>query len=75
MRSAEPIISGRADAVIGTRWGAHRELRGFKRKIHAMGNQALTALSNLMTGIRVTDMECCYKLMTVPVLARVRLEN
>src|SRR6185503_10020583 len=25
----EPIISGRADAVIGTRWGAHRELQGF----------------------------------------------
>ncbi len=68
----EPIIAGRAGAVLGTRWGDHRELQGMKRKIHALGNRLLTLASNLMTGYRVSDMECCYKLMSVDVVRRMR---
>ena len=68
----EPIVAGRAAAVLGTRWGDHRDIRGFKRRMHAVGNAALTRLSNIMTGLRVSDMECCYKLMTLDVLRRVR---
>jgi glycosyltransferase involved in cell wall biosynthesis len=68
----EPILAGRTRAVLGTRWGDHAELRGVHRRVHAFGNRALTWLSNAMTGLRVTDMECCYKVMTVGVLARLR---
>lgn len=68
----QPIIDGRADAVIGTRWGSHQQVRGLKRRIHALGNRVLTAISNLMTGYRVGDMECCYKLMPIRVLRRLR---
>jgi glycosyltransferase involved in cell wall biosynthesis len=68
----EPIVARRASAVLGTRWGGHRDIRGLKRRVHALGNAALTWLSNLMTGLRVSDMECCYKLMTLDVLRRVR---
>jgi glycosyltransferase involved in cell wall biosynthesis len=68
----EPIIAGRTRAVIGTRWGAHREPGGLIRTIHAWGNGVLTWLSNLMTGYRVSDMECCYKLLTLGVLRQVR---
>ena len=71
-RLMEPIVSGRADAVLGTRWGEHRVLTRLKHRVHAWGNAVLTRLSNLMTGFRVTDMECCYKLMPVSLLRRVR---
>jgi hypothetical protein len=67
-----PLLDGRADAVLGSRWGDHRELRGFKRRIHAWGNGALTALSNVMTGYRVRDMECCYKIVPLRVLRLLR---
>jgi dolichol-phosphate mannosyltransferase len=68
----QPIIDGRADAVVGTRWGTHRPLRGLKHKIHAWGNGVLTMLSNLMTGYRVSDMECCYKVLPLHLLRRLR---
>jgi glycosyltransferase involved in cell wall biosynthesis len=67
-----PIIAGDANAVVGTRWGDHVELVGVKRKVHAWGNRMLTRLSNAMTGYRVSDMECCYKVMTVATLRRLR---
>jgi len=67
-----PILDRSADAVIGTRWGAHREVKGMKRKIHAMGNKTLTILSNLMTGYRLNDMECCYKVFSVGLMRRLR---
>jgi len=66
-----PILAGDADAVLGTRWGRHQPLQGAKRRVHALGNRVLTAASNVMTGFRVRDMECCYKLMPVSLLARV----
>lgn len=67
-----PIITGSADAVIGTRWGTHRPSGSLKRRFHEWGNRLLTTLSNIMTGFSVTDMECCYKLMPVSLLRRVR---
>ncbi|MHC5112863.1 MAG: glycosyltransferase family 2 protein [Planctomycetota bacterium] len=66
-----PVLDGDATAVIGSRWDG-RAVTGVKRRVHAAANRLLTALSNLMTGYRVTDMECCYKLLTVDVLRRVR---
>lgn len=55
-----PIISGRADVVYGSRFkGAepHRVLYVF----HAFANKFLTFLSNLLTGLNLSDMETCYK--------------
>ncbi len=68
----EPIIRGEAQAVIGTRWDAHRPTRGLRQRIHRWGNGFLTACSNLMTGYRVRDMECCYKVVGVGLLRRLR---
>ncbi len=67
-----PLTEKRADVVVGTRWGDHRELKGLKRRIHAGGNGLLSATSNLMTGYRLHDMECCYKLFPVRVLRAMR---
>lgn len=64
-------LDGRT-AVFGNRWasGAHRS--GGYRRLHAAVNRALTLLSNALTGLRVRDMECCYKLVPVPLLRAIR---
>lgn len=66
-----PIARGEAEVVYGTRFGSHRAAGGWWSRIHRAGNALLTAFSNLMTGYRVSDMECCYKLMPVRILRRV----
>ncbi len=64
----QPIIEGWADVVFGTRWGDHRPLNSLMSRIHAAGNRGLTIFSNALTGLSVLDMECCYKLLTLPAL-------
>lgn len=71
-RLMEPIIAGESDAVVGTRWGAHHPIVGLRRRLHRWGNGILTACSNLVTGNRVNDMECCYKVFSVGLLGRLR---
>jgi len=68
----EPILAGRAQFVVGTRWGNHYRADGLKRRVHVLGNTLLTKASNVMTGYRVSDMECCYKLMTISLLRQLR---
>ncbi len=66
-------LRGPRSAVFGNRWAAGDvQRRGTYRRVHALGNATLTAASNAMTGLRLHDMECCYKLLPVPVLREVR---
>jgi len=58
-------------AVFGNRWAAAGARRGYRR-IHELANGLLTAASNAATGLGVNDVECCYKLLQVPVLRRMR---
>jgi glycosyltransferase involved in cell wall biosynthesis len=69
----EPIIDGRADVVYGSRFlgGPHR-VHNFH---HYVGNKALTTLSNLLTGLNLTDMETCYKAFRRDVLDGVTLKE
>ncbi len=57
----EPILSGKADAVYGSRFlgGPHRVLYFW----HSVGNRLLTLLSNMFTDLNLTDMETCYKMV------------
>ncbi|MHB1193339.1 MAG: glycosyltransferase family 2 protein [Longimicrobiales bacterium] len=57
----EPILSGKADAVYGSRFlgGPHRVLYFW----HSVGNRLLTLLSNMFTDVNLTDMETCYKMV------------
>jgi len=60
-RLLQPIISGQADVVYGSRFlgdYAHRVLYFW----HYLGNKFLTLLSNSFTNLNLTDMETCYKL-------------
>lgn len=61
-----PAARGEADVVLGNRWAVPP--KGLKRLAHRMLNGFLTLSSNLMTGLRVSDMECCLKLFTVPAM-------
>jgi glycosyltransferase involved in cell wall biosynthesis len=56
-----PILSGKADAVYGSRFlgGPHRVLFFW----HSVGNRLLTLLSNMFTDVNLTDMETCYKMV------------
>jgi len=66
------LLQGDVDAVVGTRWGEHRTVTGFARRLHAWGNRMLTRCSNSMTGLDLSDMECCYKLVPVRLLHGLR---
>jgi glycosyltransferase involved in cell wall biosynthesis len=61
-----PILSGKADAVYGSRFlgGPHRVLLFW----HSVGNSFLTLLSNMFTDMNLTDMETCYKMVRTELL-------
>ncbi len=66
VRLIEPIRQGEADAVYGSRF-----LEGNNRGLypsHYFGNRLLTMWSNLFTGLRLGDMETCYKMIRAPLL-------
>lgn len=66
-----PILDGRADAVIGSRFlgQTHRVLYYW----HRVANLAITQFSNMMTNLNLTDIECCFKAFSRPVLERVKI--
>ena len=73
-RLLRPIIEGKADAVFGSRFmgaEAHRVVYFW----HMVGNKFLTLLSNMFTGINLTDMETCYKIFRREVLQKIKIEE
>jgi len=70
----EPIISGRADCVYGSRFAGGQS----KRVLffwHSVGNKFLTLLSNMFTNLNLTDMETCYKAFKCELLKDIPLES
>jgi len=55
----KPIIEGRGDAVIGTRFlgQTHRVLYYW----HSIANRLITLTSNMMSNLNLTDIECGFK--------------
>ncbi|MBI1371692.1 MAG: glycosyltransferase [Phycisphaera sp.] len=73
-RLLEPILLGKADVVYGSRFiggAAHRVLYYW----HSLANGFLTMLSNMLTNLNLTDMECCYKVFRHEVLDRIELQE
>lgn len=73
-RLIEPIKSGKADVVFGSRFaggGAHRVLYFW----HRLGNSFLTMLSNMFTNLDLTDMETCYKLFRREIIQGIQIEE
>ena len=72
-RLLQPILDGRADVVFGTRFlgETHRVLYYW----HSLGNWLLTTLSNMLSNLNLTDMECCYKMFRREILAQITLRE
>jgi glycosyltransferase involved in cell wall biosynthesis len=70
----EPLLSGQADVVFGSRFLSgrpHRVLYFW----HSLGNRLLTLLSNMFTDLNLTDMETCYKAFRREVLDTITIEE
>lgn len=70
----EPILEGNADVVYGSRFAARKMRRVFNYH-HALGNKLLTHLSNLTTGLDLTDMETCYKAFRTDILRTIPIRS
>jgi len=72
-RLLAPIRDGRADVVLGSRFigDSHRVLYFW----HYVGNCLVTLLSNVMSGLNLTDMEAGYKVFRREVLDGLRLRS
>ncbi len=65
-RLIQPLIKGDADIVYGSRFiGEDQQDESW---IHRAGNAVLTGASNLFSGLKLTDMETCYKAFNREVL-------
>lgn len=69
----EPLLQGKADVVYGSRFKS-TSLQ-VHRTYHALVNRTLTLLSNLFSGIELTDMETCYKVFRADLLKSMRLQS
>jgi glycosyltransferase involved in cell wall biosynthesis len=69
----EPILDGRADVVYGSRFlGGPQRVHYFW---HYVANTMLTLMSNVLTNLKLTDMETCYKVFRREVLNGVKLKS
>jgi glycosyltransferase involved in cell wall biosynthesis len=70
----KPVVNGYADVVYGSRFiggNPHRILFYW----HTIGNKFLTALSNMLTNLNLTDMETCYKLFNTKLIQSLHLKE
>ncbi len=70
----EPIESGQADVVFGSRFVSNRPHR-VVYFWHRMGNHVLTLLSNMFTNLNLTDMETCYKMFRREIIQSIEIEE
>ena len=70
----EPIESGNADVVFGSRFMGGRPHR-VVYFWHMVGNRILTLTSNMLTNINLTDMETCFKVFRREVLQQIQIEE
>ncbi len=69
----EPLLRDEADVVYGSRFiGEEQQDESW---IHRMGNAVLTGASNLLSGLKLTDMETCYKAFSKQVLRDLTIEQ
>jgi len=73
-RLIEPIVSGRADVVYGSRFlgsEPHRVLYFW----HYVGNRLLTLFSNMFTNLNLSDMETGYKVFRRELIQQINIRE
>lgn len=69
-----PILDGSADVVYGSRFAGgekHRVLYFW----HSVGNRMLTLMSNMVTNLNLSDMECCFKVFRREIIHSINLRE
>ena len=69
---ADPIFIGEADVVYGSRF-LNQKRKGYLA--NRLANRFLTALSNAVTGEKLTDMETCYKCFRREIIQSIDLQE
>ena len=73
-RVIEPICNDEADVVYGSRFAETKRYDdAYKQNIAA--NLFLTRLSNLFTGLKLTDMETCYKAFRREIIQSIEIKE
>lgn len=68
-----PLVTGKADVVYGSRF--KKSGTQVHRTFHYLINRFLTILSNMLSGLYLTDMETCYKFFQADILKNLKLET
>jgi glycosyltransferase involved in cell wall biosynthesis len=72
-RLIQPLLRNEADVVYGSRFiGDEQQDESW---VHRTGNAILTGASNLFSGLKLTDMETCYKAFNREVIQAIRIEQ
>lgn len=73
-RLLEPVITGSADVVYGSRF-----ISGGSRRVlyfwHSVINKYLTLMTDVLTNLNLSDMEVCYKLIKRDLLQKLTLRE
>lgn len=69
----QPLLEGYADVVYGSRF--KKSALQVHRTYHYFVNRLLTVLSNLLSGVYLTDMETCYKIFRSDLLKSMNLRS
>jgi glycosyltransferase involved in cell wall biosynthesis len=73
-RLIKPIIESRADIVYGSRF-LEKGSGKTAYTVHKAANKFLTALSNHFSGLKLTDMETCYKAFRARIITAIDIEE
>jgi glycosyltransferase involved in cell wall biosynthesis len=69
----QPLLKSEADIVYGSRF-IGEELQD-ESLVHRLGNAVLTGASNLFSGLKLTDMETCYKAFRKEAIAGISISQ
>lgn len=69
----QPFLDGKADVVYGSRF--KKNAMQVHRTYHYFVNRFLTIMSNLLSGIYLTDMETCYKVFRSDIIQNMNLTS
>ena len=68
----KPLLDGRADVVYGSRFRGRLERMSL---VQWLGNRFLTAVTNVLYGVVLTDMETCYKVVPTSLIKSLDLRS
>ena len=70
LKLLEEILKHKKTVVYGSRFmGNYKDMSS----LHYFGNQLLTFITNILFGVRLTDMETCYKLFPRELIQKLKL--